>query len=81
MQQSRIIVDAMWDDEACVFFATSNDVPGLITEAATWEQLQSKLAMLVPELLELNRGDRPTLDGEMELVVISEQRSMVRLHA
>ena len=81
MQQSRIIVDAMWDDEACVFVATSNDVPGLITEAATWEQLQSKLAMLVPELLELNRGDRPTLDGEMELVVISEQRSMVRLHA
>jgi len=71
----------MWDDEACVFVATSNDVPGLITEAATWEQLQSKLAMLVPELLELNRGDRPTLDGEMELVVISEQRSMVRLHA
>jgi len=81
LQQSRIIVDAMWDDEACVFVATSNDVPGLITEAATWEQLQSKLAMLVPELLELNRGDRPTLDGEMELVVISEQRSMVRLHA
>lgn len=81
LQQSRIIVDAMWDDEAGVFVATSSDVPGLVTEADTWEHLQSKLAILVPEFLELNRGDGPALDGEAELIVLSEQRSKVRLHA
>ena len=37
-----------------VFLATSDDVPGLITEAANPEELAGKLRILVPELLELN---------------------------
>ena len=81
MQQSRIIVDALWDEGAGVFVATSTDVPGLVTEAPTWEALQEKLAVLVPELLELNSGSVPAVDGEAELVVVSEQRSRVRLPA
>ena len=49
-----IQVTAIWDEEARVWVAESEDVPGLITEAGTLEQLVSKLESMVPELLELN---------------------------
>lgn len=53
MAQERII-SADWDQEAGVWVATSDDVPGLATEAATLEALLDKLRAMVPELLELN---------------------------
>ncbi len=47
-------VRAEWDEEASVWVATSDDVPGLVTEAATMEGLIEKLKIIVPELLEAN---------------------------
>ncbi len=47
-------VHAEWDDEARVWVASSDAVPGLATEAATSEELVAKLKELIPELLELN---------------------------
>jgi predicted RNase H-like HicB family nuclease len=51
---SPLFVRAEWDDAAKVWVATSNDVPGLATEAETIEQLSAKLESMIPELLELN---------------------------
>jgi predicted RNase H-like HicB family nuclease len=48
------IVQAEWDAEAGVWVATSDDVPGLVTEAKTFEALLKKLRVMVPEMLELN---------------------------
>jgi len=48
-------VEATWDSEAGVWVATSEDVPGLATEAMTLEALTEKLRSLIPELLEANR--------------------------
>jgi len=47
-------VQALWDGEAGVWVAESDDVTGLATEAATLEELLAKLAVMVPELLEEN---------------------------
>ena len=47
-------IHAEWDAEAAVWVATSNDVPGLATEADTLEALAAKLRVMVPELLQLN---------------------------
>jgi predicted RNase H-like HicB family nuclease len=47
-------VTAFWDPEASVWVAESEDVPGLVTEADTVEQLVAKLRVMVPELLEAN---------------------------
>ena len=47
-------VTAFWDSEASVWVAESEDVPGLVTEADTVEQLVAKLRVMVPELLEAN---------------------------
>lgn len=56
-------IKAEWDDEAAVWVATSDDVPGLATEAATKEALVQKLKVMVPELLALNMN--LPADGEM----------------
>ena len=55
-----LFVRAEWDEEAEVWVATSDDVPGLVAEADTTEALLAKLHVLIPELLEAN--DYP--DGE-----------------
>ncbi len=48
------VIRALWDDEASVWVATSDDVPGLVTEADTIEALCEKLHVMVPEMLALN---------------------------
>lgn len=47
-------IQADWDSEAEVWVATSDDVPGLATEAPTVEVLAEKLRIMIPELLEAN---------------------------
>ena len=54
MNPKPLFVHAEWDDEALVWVATSDDVPGLVTEAETAEELIEKLKRLIPELLEAN---------------------------
>ena len=46
-------VTAFWDEDAKVWVATSDDVPGLATEAETVELLLGKLRIMIPELLEM----------------------------
>lgn len=47
-------VDAAWDDEAHVWIAASEDVPGLCAQTATFEELVEVVGGLIPDLLELN---------------------------
>ncbi len=49
-----LFVRAEWDAEAGVWVATSDDVPGLATEAETMEALSAKLDAMIPELLDAN---------------------------
>ena len=49
-----LFVRAEWDEEAQVWVATSDDVPGLATEETTMERLIDKLKIIIPELLEAN---------------------------
>ena len=47
-------VHAEWDEDARVWVASSDAVPGLATEAETIEELVTKLKILIPELLAAN---------------------------
>ena len=49
-----LTVKAIWDKEESVWVATSEDIPGLVTEAATAEELEQKLQVMIPEILEVN---------------------------
>jgi len=54
MTMKPLFVRVEWDDEARVWVATSDDVPGLATEEDTMEGLIKKLRNLIPELLDAN---------------------------
>ena len=56
MQQADQVlrVQVQWDDQARVWWATSDDVPGLVTEADSLEQLIDNVRAVTPDLLELN---------------------------
>ncbi len=54
MSDRTYVVRATWDDEAKVWVAVSDDVPGLVAEAAEIEILLKKLRVLILELLEAN---------------------------
>ena len=48
-------VTAIWDSEAEVWVAISDNVPGLVAEAPSLQKLVAKLQVLIPELCELNK--------------------------
>ncbi|MBI4841574.1 MAG: DUF1902 domain-containing protein [candidate division NC10 bacterium] len=75
-------VQATWDEEAKVWVAESEDVPGLATEAESPEALLNKVRVLVPELLELN-GCLRRNEKSVEVVIRyqREERATVRVAA
>ena len=54
MTTKPFFVRAEWDEDARVWVASSDDVPGLVTEGDTLEELIQKLKVMIPELLEAN---------------------------
>lgn len=70
MAARPLVVHAKWDDEAKVWVATSDDVPGLVTEAPSLDKLVPKLKVMIPELLDANGyadGDDISFKLEAEL--------------
>ena len=49
-----VTVNAVWDDEAAVWVATSDDVAGLAIESPTIDILVARLKSVIPELLAAN---------------------------
>ena len=47
-------VQAIWNAEAQIWVAASNDIPGLATGAATLDDLIERLIVMIPDLLEQN---------------------------
>lgn len=68
MNQNHVTVCAAWDEVANVWVTTTSDVPGLVTEADSWQDLQAKLDILVPELLETNGRGSAGADLVIELI-------------
>ena len=67
-------INAFWDDEAAVWVASSDDVPGLATEADTLEALSIKLRSMVPELLQVNNVIPKDKESTV-LIELTSQRS------
>ncbi len=47
-------VKLLWDNEAAVWIAKSDDLPGLVLESGSCDALIEKVKYTVPELLELD---------------------------
>lgn len=74
----EIHVKADWDAEAKVWVATSDDLPGLVTEAPTVEALCRKLTVMIPDLLEAN-GELDKDVREIPFYLIAHQQSTISL--
>ena len=48
-------VKMFWDNEACVWVATSDDLPGLVLEDDSFEALVDEVKLAVPTLIRLNQ--------------------------
>lgn len=54
-------INFTWDNEAYVWIATSNDVPGLVLESSSFDDLLERTRNAVPEILELNNSQSPPI--------------------
>jgi hypothetical protein len=48
------VITFTWDDDAGVWIATSDDIPGLVLESGSFDALIERTRFAIPELLELN---------------------------
>jgi len=70
---SEYIITLFWDDEASVWIAESPDIPGLILESRSFDELIEKVKTAIPELLEINGTRLP----EMKLHFKAEYLAVV----
>lgn len=55
----RCKIKFRWDEEAAVWTATSDDVPGLVLESGSFDALLERVKQAVPELVKLNDSATP----------------------
>lgn len=75
MEPCRYTITCRWDPEASVWYVAESDVPGLVTEAATIEEMERKLRAMVPELLALNESEHIPGPVPFELIARKEELS------
>ncbi len=69
------VIDTVWDDEAAVWIATSEDIPGLVLESGSLDALFERVRIAIPELLDLNGTEIESLP----FVFRSERHTSVTL--
>ena len=69
-------IKMIWDNEAAVWIATSQDVPGLVLESGSFDALLERVRYAVPELIEMN-GQKPPV---YNLTYETEREDRVVLH-
>jgi len=48
-------IQLTWDEEASVWIAESNDIPGLILESPSFDDLVERVKIAVPDLVEQDK--------------------------
>jgi predicted RNase H-like HicB family nuclease len=54
MNIMEYVVDFTWDEEASVWVATSDDIPGLVLEGGSFDALVERVKVAAAELLAIN---------------------------
>lgn len=75
----KLTVQAIWDADAQVWVATSENVPGLVTEADTIEALTAKLRNMIPELLILNNSISKDYSGSINFELSTLRQELIQV--
>lgn len=67
----KIVVRAFWDEEAHVWVAVADNKFGLVTEAATVEELSRKLPIMARDLLDED------FQGEIDIELFTTSRQII----
>lgn len=62
----EIHIDARWDDEVRVWIATSENAPGLVVEASSWQTMIDEVRIVLPDLLEIDSARDVSLTFKAE---------------
>jgi len=65
-----------FDEEANVWYVSESEVPGLVTEAPSFEKIRDKIFDMSPEMFELNGH---TFRGDVLVRVHAEESQTVHL--
>ena len=76
-----IVVRATWDSETEVWTAESPDLPGLVTEASSLDDLDAKLPNLIRDLLEEDDDIDGGYDVPVEVIASFSRRIRVGTEA
>ncbi len=71
----ELTIRAIWDDEARVWVAESDDVPGLVLESGSMDALIERLRYVVPEMLALNGTEKSPL----QMSIVSQRLEKVAI--
>ncbi len=72
-------VQAFWDKDAEVWVATSEDIPGLVTEASSIEILTQKLREMIPEIIILNGIVARDYVGSITFELTSHRQELIKV--
>ena len=67
------IINTVWDNDARVWIATSDDIPGLVLESGSLDALMERVRIAAPEILALNG----TIEDPVPLFFKSERHDQV----
>jgi len=77
MKEPEYTINCFYDDEAGVWVAVSDDVPGLALEATSYDDLAARIRKALPELFALNN-----VYSSGEIYIQSEnRREIIRVDA
>ena len=71
----KYTVNVIWDKDAEVWIATSEDIPGLVLESGSFDALLERIRFAVPELLQLNKKS----SSELSLTFLSKREERIAL--
>ena len=69
----KYLINFLWDDEASVWVAESDNIPGLVLESGSLDALVEKVKVAVPELLQLNNK----IYQNINLLIHSERQVVI----
>ena len=52
----KCTVKLVWDSEAMIWYTESDDIPGLVLHASSFDTLVERVRLVSPELLEENKN-------------------------